>query len=276
MKKKCFLAAIAFPMLALTAQAQSLPGLPPKGEAAFQDYEKARDHRAFAIAPGGAWGWNGAADSPEEAADKALSACQSGTQQKCVLYARNNQVIFDAKSWPRLWGPYASATVAKAAVDGVEPGKRMPDIAYRDANGRSTQLSKMKGKVVVLHFWGSWCPPCRREMPDLAKLYKALADRRDVVFVLLQIREPFTVAERWAHNQHLELPLADSGSQGENDSLIHLAGDATLNDRTISRSFPTTYVLDKHGLVVFSHVGPVHDWSQYEAFLRDAASRSGK
>lgn len=263
-------------MLALTAQAQSLPGLPPNGEAAFRDYEKAQDHRAFAVAPGGAWGWNAGADSPEQAEDKALAACQSGTHQKCVLYAGNEQVVFDAKSWPRLWGPYASVTAAKAAVDGFEPGKRMPDIAYRDANGRSRQLSKLKGKVVVLHFWGSWCPPCRREMPELAKLYKALADRRDVVFVPLQVREPFAVAEGWADKQHLDLPLADSGSQGENDTLIHLAGNATLDDRMISRSFPTTYVLDKHGLVVFSHVGPVHDWPQYEAFLRDTASRSGK
>ena len=72
------------------------------------------------------------------------------------------------------------------------------------------------------------------------------------------------------------LPLADSGSQGEGDTNLRLADGKTLADREIARAFPTSYVLDKHGLVIFSHVGPVHDWPQYEAFLRDAAAHSGK
>ena len=270
------LAVALMTLQAAPALSQLPPGLATAGLEAYQAYKNAPEQRAFAIAPGGAWGWQGGADSPDLAEDQAISACRANTRQKCVLYARNEKVIFNATAWPGLWGPYANATLAAKAPGGIEPGQRMADIGFRDAQGKSARLSALKGKVVILHFWGSWCPPCRKEMPELASLYKRLGDRRDIVFILLQVREPIATARRWAQSQQLDLPLADSGSRGESDANLHLANDAPLPDREIARSFPTSYVLDKHGLVIFSHVGPVHDWPQYEAFLRDAARNSGK
>lgn len=275
MNGKQALAAL-FLAAALPAQADEIPGLPPAGQAAYREYLAAPIHRAFAIAPGGAWGWQSAADSPDQAEDSAIETCRANTRQKCVLYASDGRVVFDAQSWPRLWGPYASAAEAARAAGGREPGRRLFDIAYRNAQGTPSRLGSLRGKVVLVHFWASWCAPCRKEMPELARLHGALKDRRDIAFVLLQIREPFAVARRWAADQHLELPLADSGSSGEDDAQLRLAGGGSIADREIARSFPTTYVLDKHGLVIFSHVGPVHDWRRYEAFLRDAAERSGK
>ena len=55
-----------------------------------------------------------------------------------------------------------------------------------------------------------------------------------------------------------------------------LANGKQIRDRELARVFPTTYVLDKHGMVVFSHVGPVSGWLQYLPFLRDVAAKSGK
>jgi thiol-disulfide isomerase/thioredoxin len=274
--KNHFLVVALMMLPAAPALSQVPPGLTTAGIEAYRAYEKAPGQRAFAIAPGGAWGWQGGSDSPDLAEDQAISACRVSTRQKCVLYARNEQVVFNATAWPGLWGPYANTTMAAKAPGGIEPGQRMADIGFRDAQGKSARLSTLKGKVVVLHFWGSWCPPCRKEMPELAGLHKRLGDRQDIVFILLQVREPFATARHWAQSQQLDLPLADSGSRGESDANLHLANDALLPDREIARSFPTSYVLDKHGLVIFSHVGPVHDWPQYEAFLRDAARNSGK
>lgn len=274
--KTCCLTASLLGLLASPAFAQDLPGLPLPGNQAFQLYQKADGQRAFAIAPGGSWGWHAGADSADVAEDKALAACASSTRQKCVLYARNGEVVFNASVWPGLWGPYATAAAAAHAAPGIEPGQRLADLAFRDAQGRSTKLSALRGKVVVLHFWGSWCPPCRKEMPELAGLRQGLGERRDIAFVLLQAREPFATAQRWARNQQLALPLADSGSTGEDDTDFRLANGGRLADRLLARSFPTTYVLDKHGLVIFSHVGPLHDWRGYEAFLRHAARHSGK
>jgi thiol-disulfide isomerase/thioredoxin len=247
------------------------PHLGPSGQDEYRDFLEAADHRAFAIAPGGAWAWASGKSTARAAEDEALGVCQGQTEQKCVSYAVDGKLVFDTVAWPKLWRPYASAAQAKKAAVGRERGQRMHDLAFKDAQGKQRLLSSLRGKVVVLHFWGVWCPPCRREMPDLQKLQQALAGRNDVAFVILQAREKFAVSRQWAEKQGITLPLFDSGSTGDDDMNLRLAGGALINDREIANRFPTTYVLDSRGLVVFSHVGPMHDWPQYEAFLRDLA-----
>jgi thiol-disulfide isomerase/thioredoxin len=258
------------------ASAGELPGLPPPGQQAYREYQKADNHRAFAIASGGTWAWHAGADSPDIAEESAIDACQAHTRQKCVLYASDERLVFKEKQWPELWGPYADRQTAARAKPGTQPGNRLANLAFRDAQGKPWSLDKLSGKVVVVHLWGSWCPPCRKEMPELAGLYKAMAERKDVAFVFLQMREPYATSLEWAKQQRLELPLADSGSRDENDDRLRLGDDTRIIDREIARTFPTTYVLDKRGLIIFSHVGAVHDWPHYEALLRHAAIHSGK
>lgn len=268
------LAAALLPAAAGAAPAPP-PHLNPSGQTEYADYLEAPDHRAFAIAPGGAWGWTMGEASAAAAETKALAICQGQTEQNCLTYAVDDKTVFDAAKWSALWRPYASSAQGQKAAVGRERGQRMYDLAYRDAAGAARQLSALRGKVVLLHFWGAWCPPCRREMPELQKLRQALADRADIAFVILQARERFAVSRQWAEGQGITLPLADSGSSGDEDTNFRLAGDKPIRDREIANRFPTTYVLDKRGLVVFSHIGPVAGWPQYEGLLRDVAASSG-
>lgn len=264
---------------ATSAASPAMPPLPPlsaQGLAEYREYLEAPDHRAFAVAPGGAWGWVSAQASAAAAREGALAVCQKHTPQRCLPYALDNRVVHDAAAWAGLWAPYATAGQARKASAGRDLGQRMVDLAFADDRGKRASVAALKGKVAVLHFWGSWCGPCRKEMPELERLRAALADRRDVAFVLLQAREPFAAARRWAEAQQIRLPLHDSGATGEDDDHFRLASGRRIPDREIASRFPTTYVLDKHGLVVFSHVGPVADWPAYEPLLRDAAERSGR
>ena len=254
----------------------SVPHLKERGREEYAKFRSGELHRAFAIAPGGAWSWTGQAASADEAADGALEACAKQTRQRCVLYAVDEKIVFDAKGWPSLWGPYKSRAAAGQAAIGVKPGERFPDVAFKDATGKRQTLKDWRGKVVVLHFWGSWCSPCRHEMPNLQTLRESLKDRGDIVFVLLQSREPFSLSRSWAEKQGLRLPLFDSGSTGEADAAFTLSDGSKIADRTVAAQFPSTYVVDKSGLVVFSHAGAVPKWGEYAAFLRDAAERSGK
>jgi thiol-disulfide isomerase/thioredoxin len=252
------------------------PHLQPANHIEFHDYLDAPDHRAFAVAPGGAYGWSAGQPSEPVAEEKALDDCGAHTDQHCVMFSVDGQVVFDGKAWSRLWGPYATAKQAAAASIGSARGNRLPDLALRDEHGKPVTMTALAGKVVFLHFWGTWCPPCLRELPEVKKLHDALADRRDVAFVLVQARESAEVARDWLHRQALSLPLYDSGSRGESDDQFHLSGGGKIADRQVAARFPTTYVLDKRGMVVFSHVGPLADWLAFEAFLRDTADRSGK
>lgn len=54
---------------------------------------------------------------------------------------------------------------------GMRPGRPMPNFALQDSSGKSVELKDSLGSVVILNFWGSWCPPCRAEMPELNALY---------------------------------------------------------------------------------------------------------
>lgn len=139
------------------------------------------------------------------------------------------------------------------------------------------KLSDYKGKVVVLHFWGSWCPSCLREMPELQQLYHAMSSSSDIQLVLLQVREKFASGQQWARQHQLDLPLHDSRVTDSSAlDALSLAGGKAIHDRDIATAFPTTYILDKRGIVVFAHVGSISGWMQYLPLLRDVADKSGK
>jgi thiol-disulfide isomerase/thioredoxin len=258
------------------AAAQVVPHVKDSGQQAYGRFFSSETHRAFAIAPGGAWSWTAEAPSRDIAEQGALQACREKTPQKCVLYAVDDENVFDAQTWPTLWGPYKSADQARQAATGTKPGERLPELAFKSADGKAVKLSALRGKIVVLHFWGSWCTPCRHEMPDLQALRDALKDKPDIAFVLLQAREAFPVSRQWAKEHGVALPLFDSGSRGVDDTDFTLADGSRIADRTLSAQFPTTFVLDQRGLVLFSHFGAVPRWSEYADFLRDAAAKSGR
>lgn len=260
-----------------TTQPGSIPHLNAKGEQSFLAYRKAPAHKAFAIAPGGGWAWEAELPSPEAAEARALYNCRASTQQKCVLYASDDAIVFDADNWSTLWGPYPGSSEAATAPTGAGVGERFFDVAYKDAAGDTGSLSAMRGKIVFVHFWGSWCPPCLREFPALQKLHAQLEARLPgrVAMVLLQVREPFDEAHLWAEqNRFTSLPLYDSGSRGGDDTSLSLADGTRIEDRLIARVFPSSYVLDGNGIVLFSSYGPVEDWLEYLPFFEHAASHS--
>jgi thiol-disulfide isomerase/thioredoxin len=254
----------------------SVPHIDAGGKEGYRAFLASKGHRAFAIAPGGMWSWKGVESSAGAASDEALQSCQFESEQQCVLYAEDDRVVFDKQNWAGLWGPYLNRAEASSKAIGVERNKRFYDIKFKDASGKALKLSELRGKVTIVHFWGSWCPPCQRELPELQRLHQSLGNSPDIKLVLLQVRENFATSKLAVKRHHLKLPLYDSGAQEKSDDKLQLAGGGTLKDRDIAAVFPTTYVLDKHGIVLFSHVGPVSDWMGYLPLLKDAAVRSGK
>jgi len=251
----------------------AIPHVGDRAKEHFKQYQHASGHKAFAIAPGGAWYWLNELDSEEQAERETLQNCQENTQQKCVLYALNNQIVFDAENWPGLWGPYADKVTASKASKGVNVGQHFPDLSWLDKKGKRASLSGLKGKITFLHFWGSWCPPCLREFPSLNKLHSVIKKRysNDVEMVMMQLREPFATSMQWAQKHGFsDLPLYDSGVKDSETTTLLLKDGSQIKDRTIARVFPSTYVLDRNGLVIFSHHGPVSEWLDYIAFFEHA------
>lgn len=257
-----------------------IPHVPEKANQSFQlDYAYADFNRAFAIAPGGAWSWQSGKESAEAAKSAALNVCKKYTKQKCVLYSVNDEVVFDRENWSGLWGPYKTKKQADKTGTGAVVGQKFPDVKFTDPNGKVKIISDLKGKVVFVHFWGCWCSPCKHEFATLIDMYRILNDivGDEVEFVVLQMRESIDSSRAWAREQGYEtLPLSDSGAKSSEDALITLKGDKQIPDRQVARVFPASYVLDKHGVVVFSNMGSVDNWTEYVPFFRDVISKSGK
>lgn len=267
------------PLLVFAAsinEVDAIPHIDSAGKESYRDFLTFDKHRAFAIAPGGTWSWKGGEPTPEAAEKNTLQACRDESGQACILYALDDKVVFDTLAWSRLWGPYLNRSAATQARVGRQRGNRFTNLAFKNASGKFMKLSDLRGKVIVLHFWGSWCPPCRNEMPELQQLNTAMEASPDIQLVLLQVQEDFETSRRWVLKQHLNLPLYDSGTKSKAMDTLTLADGKKLHDREIAPGFPTTYILDKHGIVVFSNIGPISRWSQYMPLLRDVAARSGK
>lgn len=103
----------------------------------------------------------------------------------------------------------------------------------KDQQGNSVSLEDLKGKVVFINFWATWCGPCIAEMPSIQKLYDKFKDKKDVVFVILEAEGNKAKATKFMENKKLTLPL------------YYPNGD--FPEAFFRGSLPTTVILDKQG-----------------------------
>ena len=126
----------------------------------------------------------------------------------------------------------------KGTVIPAADRKAAPDVRGELLDGAGWELGAQRGKVVVLNFWGSWCPPCRVETPDFDAAYKAVkADGVEFVGVAVKDRKP--AAEAFLTDKKISYP-----------SLWDPSGRVTLRFRDLRvNGFPYSIVIDKQGRV---------------------------
>jgi thiol-disulfide isomerase/thioredoxin len=126
-------------------------------------------------------------------------------------------------------------------------GHAAPGFSLKDASGQEHSLGSLRGKVVVLHFWGSWCPPCVEEVPMWLKLARKF-EGKPVAFLAV------AVDQSWG-DAHKIMP--DAGLPGNVLSLLDPEGE--VPEKFGSFQFPETYVLSKDLVVKDKWVG-AQDW----------------
>ena len=114
---------------------------------------------------------------------------------------------------------------------------------WYNAKGETVTLESMKGKPVLLHFWASWCPPCRKEMPAMSKWAQA---HPDVQVVMISLDSNSTFAQEFYADKRIQAPLN--------------MGDMRATSRLGVRGLPTTIAIDANGEIKKRHVGDL-DWN---------------
>jgi len=123
-------------------------------------------------------------------------------------------------------------------------GEQAPDFNLVDTNNKSWKLSELKGQVVLINFWASWCPPCLQEMPSMQKLYSSMPQDKFKMLAILNNDNPKN-ARALAVKQHYTFPiLIDPGSK------VAKAYGLT--------GVPETFIIDKQGILREKIIGPEH------------------
>lgn len=125
--------------------------------------------------------------------------------------------------------------LSRPAERPVGVGAAAPDFVVEDLDGNELALSDLKGKVVLLNFWATYCPPCRYEMPDMQALYEEYKDR-GLAIVAVNYREPPATVRGFNREFGLTFPIG-------------LDRDGSVNDMYQTRSLPTSYFVDRDGII---------------------------
>jgi peroxiredoxin len=143
---------------------------------------------------------------------------------------------------------------AMARLEADDAKRQNADFTLTDLSGKSWHLRDLKGKVVLVNFWATWCPPCRKEMPDLQALYDKYKDQG---FLVLSISDeeaakvsPF-IAER-----KISYPvLLDPGRK--------------VNDAFVVEGIPKSFIFDREGKLVAQSID-MRTRNQFQQMLAQA------
>lgn len=149
---------------------------------------------------------------------------------------------------PKLEQP---AEVPVAAAETTTEDKAPVTAVFSDDEGKPVDILDLKGKVVFLNFWATWCPPCKAEMPSIQNLVKKFKGNDKVVFMLVEIEHEKEKAHTFLKENKLNLPIYYPESE--------------IPSEWLGQSIPTTIILDKDGRIAARHEG-MADYDRKEVF----------
>ena len=121
-------------------------------------------------------------------------------------------------------------------------GEPAPDFTLVDITGKTWTLSELKGQVVFVNFWATWCPPCREEMPSMQNLYSMLPKDKFKMLAILNNDDP-KMADFFAKKFNITIPILD-------DQKNNVGPQYGLT------GVPETFIIDKEGVLREKFIGP--------------------
>lgn len=129
-----------------------------------------------------------------------------------------------------------------SAGEGSE--KSIPDITLTNLQGEKISLMSLKGNIIIVNFWATWCPPCITEIPDFIEAYRQYRDKGLVIIGISLDEGGTSVVKRFAAANSINYPVVMMNRQ------IYQSFD-------IGKFIPVTFVFDRQGKLVQKKVGPM-------------------
>jgi peroxiredoxin len=124
----------------------------------------------------------------------------------------------------------------------AEVYKPAPDFTLVDRQGKTWTLSELKGQVVFVNFWATWCPPCREEMPSMQKLHEMLPKDKFKMLAILNSDDP-ALADSFAAKNGLTMPILDDQAN-------------KVGPKYGLTGMPETFIINKQGVLMEKFIGP--------------------
>ncbi len=123
----------------------------------------------------------------------------------------------------------------------------------KNLEGETISLEDYRGKVVLVNFWATWCPPCIKEIPDIVKLRNTYKDKNfEVIGIIVNSKEP--QVKKMVQDFNISYPVLWADTQ-------------VINDFGPIRAIPRTFILDKEGRIVEDIEGMSH-YANFEAMIK--------
>ena len=136
----------------------------------------------------------------------------------------------------------------------AEVGQPAPDFTLVDRKGKTWTLSELKGQVVFVNFWATWCPPCREEMPSMQRLYTLLPQNKFKMLAILNRDDP-GLADNFTKNLGMTMPVLNDQQN-------------TVGQEYGLTGVPETFIIDKQGILREKFIGPAQwDATEYIQML---------
>lgn len=148
-------------------------------------------------------------------------------------------------------GAAAADILPVAGRSAVKLGEPAPNFQLRDLDGHLVTLTDLRGKVVLLNFWATWCGPCRVEMPAMEELYRMFPRKDFEILAVSTDAEGMSITRPFQKKNRLTFPILH-----DSDYRVGLTYGA--------RSLPMTFMVDRQGIVRHQIFG-ARDWGAPEA-----------
>lgn len=132
--------------------------------------------------------------------------------------------------------------------------KKAPDFTLTSLDKNEIKLSNYKGKVIILDFWASWCPPCKAEIPSFIELYKKYKEQGLAIIGIALSDEKYNI-QAFAKNFKINYPIA-------------MGNEKIVRDYGGIRGLPTTFIIDKEGNIREKFIGYMPKEVFEETFLK--------